>query len=431
MNQKIKVAYIVVGESLDSDLLRRQVIELLADIKAGMQDLEVTLFSFQGILSILNHKKDIAENKIRLRQFGINLVIVPNICPWPIPNFTFRKTDVGWRPNGIWNRFAARFFELAAFPFMLYLKAIKGFDIFHCRSYPAATIAIFLKKIIPNVVVLFDPRSDFPEENVTSGIWKNGSKDFLYWKRKERDLLMAADAVACIGPTYVANYLKNAPIFNSFIAPNNVKCTEFKRKEISREKIRRKLGIDNDVKVYVYLGGMTKDGWHRPSFYRDFYDSILKKNPSEKVKFLFLVPGFSANLVINAFGERGNFSVISPEFDEVADYLSAGDYGMMFLHESKIAVGTKIGEYLAASLPIIVNPNCIGACELIKSNPALGCIVDLGIGDLDSGIFNILKYQSDQMSFADAETLSSFAFGYFDNIKISKTYIQQYKKIIR
>lgn len=426
MTAKTKVAYITVGENLNSELLIRQVVELLGDIKKKAPEFEIKVFSFQGILSIINHRIDNYETKNRLKKLGINFVVIPIVCPWPFPNLSFIKTDVGWRPNGRWNRPAVITFQLLSLPFMVFLRLFYGYKLFHCRSYPATSIAIFLKKIIPDTNVIFDPRSDYPEENVTAGVWQDGSNDFIFWKKAEKDFLESANAVACIGPTYVEHYKKNTKSFRHFIAPNNVKCNDFKRKQADRDEIRTKLGIDKSERIYVYLGGMSSNGWHRPNFYVKFYDVLTKA--SDNFKFIFLVPRHAVNLVTDAFGLREGIIVISPDINEVSKYLSASDYGMMLFHESTIRVGTKIGEYLAASLPLIVNANCIGAVELINLTPEIGSVVKLGLGDLDA----TESFERDDLILIKSLlrsdiNLYDFAKNYFDNERLANIYIEQYR----
>lgn len=428
MKGKLKIAYIVVGEDLTTPLLQRQVIELLGDIKQRIDDATITLFAFYGIPTIINHRPDIAKSKNFLNDLGIGLVIIPTICPWPIPNVKIKKTDVGWRPDLVWNRRAVRFFKVISLPAMSWIRLVGGYRLFHCRSYPSTSAAIFMKQFIRNTSVLFDPRSDFPEENVTAGSWGKESKDFKYWKSEEQRLLQLADAVACIGPTYVRHFRNNVESFNYFVVPNNVRCNDFKRDLSVRVKVRRLLGIEDHEAVFVYLGDMTEHGWHQPRFYKTFYQSLAQHTGT--FRFLFLVPKHSANLVSDAFRNENNIIVASPPYGKIAEYLAAADYGMMFLHQSKIAVGTKIGEYLAASLPIIVNENCIGAVELLKTHTNLGYNISLGLGDLDN--FNrfcetdILKIKN---MLRTGALLSAFALNYFDNSVIADRYAQQYRAL--
>jgi hypothetical protein len=424
-DKKISVAYFVVNEDLYSPLLRRQVVELLEDINLLSDSLKITIFLFQSLTSLVSKKNSIKLLRIDLKEAGINLVVLPNICPWPCPNFSIRKTDVGWRPNGIWNRWAARFFSVYAQFFMVPIFLLGKFRIYHCRSYPASYAAMITKKLFPKLRLLFDPRSDFPEEHVVAGSWGQDSKDFKFWKQAERDLLLYADTTACISESYAAHFSENASSFSYFIAPNNVRTSNFARNEKARKKLRQQWGVKDSESVFVYLGGMSSKGWHRPGFYIKFYDALkaLGMNPV----FLFLVPSHANSIIFEKRGTRDKIFVVNPIFGEVRNYLSAADYGMMFMHKRRLAVGTKIGEYLAASLPIITNRNCLGTVEFIKKYNQIGQVVNLGLGDKDKRLSilsnNISGLASFLLSLSYLEKLSCEL---FDNKKISSLYYEQY-----
>jgi hypothetical protein len=99
----------------------------------------------------------------------------------------------------------------------------------------------------------------------------------------------------------------------------------------------------------------------------------------------------------------------------------------MFMHKRRLAVGTKIGEYLAASLPIITNRNCLGTVEFIKKYNQIGQVVNLGLGDKDKRLSilsnNISGLASFLLSLSYLEKLSCEL---FDNKKISSLYYEQY-----
>lgn len=430
MTQKLKIAYIVVGEDLAQPLLRRQVVELLGDIKRLMGDGDITLFLFLEILTVFRCRADLRATRLQLREHGIRLMLIPTVCPWPIPNLKLIKTSVGWRwrPVTAWNRWASSLFKGFSLPPLAFIRLVGGFKIFHCRSYPSTSAAIFLKQLIASTAVLFDPRSDFPEENVAAGSWGDGSRDFKYWKREERRMLQAADSVACIGPSYVTHYQKNTESFNYFIAPNNVRCGEFKRDPSARKEIRELLNIGDHDAVFVYIGDMTERAWHRPSFYKSFYDALASQ--TQAFRFLFLVPEYSARLLRDAFRDDKKVIVVSPSYREIAEYLAAADYGMMFTHKARTAVGTKIFEYLAASLPFVINENCVGAVELLERHPGFGCKVNLGLGDLDS----CRQFDENTMTrlhglLNSVDSLSEYAVEHFDNSAVAKSYVEQYRKM--
>jgi hypothetical protein len=76
-------------------------------------------------------------------------------------------------------------------------------------------------------------------------------------------------------------------------------------------------------------------------------------------------------------------TVVSPQYNDIEAYLSPADVGMMFLHKAKLFLSTKVVEYVAASLAVVLNRNCEGAASLVREHPEIGRIVDLGLGDLD------------------------------------------------
>lgn len=418
-----KVAYLVVNEDIGSELLKRQVVELLCNIQQRTEDVKITLFLFASVLTILNHYKSIKEVKLLLRSSGVGVVLIPNLCPWPIPNIKFYKSDVGYRPSGRWNRPASITFSILGFPIILCIRFILGFKVFHCRSYPALLPVIIAKRCFSSIKVIFDPRSDFPEENVTSGSWKYMSEDYSFWKQKEFDFLKSSDRVALIGPTYLQHYKGVCKEFSYFFAPNNVNCANFMRNNSERSRLRSQYGISSDESVFVYLGNISRSGWHRAEYYFRFFDELASLDLSCRI--MFLVPKHCQSILKELLGERDGVMIFSPDFDDVGKYLSMADYGLMFLHKSKIAVGTKIGEYLAASLPVVINKNCVGACELLQRMPQCGKVVGLGLGDLDECID-----LTDLSLVRECQDTSAFAQSYFDNSVISKAYIQQYRELL-
>lgn len=423
------VAYLTVGEDIYSPLLRRQVLELLCEIKRQNPFLQITLFSFLAFHTILNHREGLRQAREFMESSGIRLRVIPSLVPWPLPHFTFRKTDVGYRPHAIWTKAAARLLGLVVWPVMTYYHLLHGVRVFHCRSYPPAYAAILFKKLFRKTRIIFDPRSDFPEENVTAGAWRFGDKNFIFWKKAEKEILKSADATACIAPSYLRTYKTIFAYSKYFLAPNNVDCKKFQRIENNRKYTRKKLGIHDDELVFCYLGGMTSKGWHRADVYARVCEAIAL-NADVKCRFLFIIPRHAADLLRRHIScEVDKITIIiSPSYEEVPNYLAAADYGLMFLHKSKIAVGTKIGEYLTAGLPLMANKNCIGAHDLIAEKQ-VGLIVGMGLGDLDNSSdlegLRLIRKGTDLSKWS--VNVSEMAKTYFDNSAIATKYCEQYQ----
>ena len=427
MRRPRAITYITVGEDITSPLLRRQVLELLAAIKHQDPERKITLVSFLGFHSIVILRKGIHEVRGSLKRAGIKLRIIPSLVPWPIPHFRFYKTDTGYRARTWWSRGASNWLGTVVWPIMAYYSVVHRARVFHCRSYPAAYAAIRFKKLFSATKVIFDPRSDFVEENVTAGKWAYGDKTFVFWKSAEGRILASADAIACISPSHLRKYISIAPTSNYFTVPNNVDWERFRRVDDNRRSIRGQWGVREDELVFCYLGALTSTGWHRADIYAHVCKAISATGI--RCRFAFLTPPHGGNLLRNLLGDIGNSLIlISPPYEEVPKLLAGADYGLMFLDKRKLAVGTKIGEYLAAGLPLIANKNCIGAAELIEDKK-VGHLVAMGLGDLDPSPGNLEQVGAVRGTALSewSVRVSSFARSYFDNTVIASRYAEQYK----
>jgi glycosyltransferase involved in cell wall biosynthesis len=429
MKNSRHVVYLIVREAINNSLLRRQVLELLCEIKAQKPDLQITLINFLPIYAILKHKVGLKQVREFLEHSGIHLRVIPSLVPWPIPHLKLQKTGFGYRPYAIWNKAASNLLGMVMWPVMLYYYLIHGVRLFHCRSYPPAYAAILFKKIFPNTKVIFDPRSDFPEENVTAGYWEENDKAFSFWKSTERQILRESDSVACIAPSFVRAYKLIDPQVNSFLVPNNVDIKKFRRNNEVRIAIRRELNIAKDEIMVCYLGEISTNGWNRISTYIDAIKCFCTYGM--KFHFLFIVPRQSKAMLDEALSGSdisARVTTLSIPDADVPKYLWASDYGIQLHPKLTIRTGTKVGEYLAAGLPIILNRNAIGAVELVKEWQ-VGVIIDGGTAEAinlhDKELLCSLKNGSELARWSTE--VSEFAKGYFDNKVIAAKYIEQYE----
>lgn len=432
MSKKLRIAYLTVGENLDVPLQRRQVLEMLCELTRQAPELDITLFSVLPLHAMVKHRAGLLNIRKTVESCDIRFRVIPSLVPWPLPHIGFYKTDVGYRPKTVWTRLAAWLLAFQLLPTVAYFYYARKVRIFHCRSYPAAFAVSILKVLLPSLKLIFDPRSDFPEENVTAGNWNYGDRNFLFWKAAERRILQKADAVACIAPSYLREYHAAAgPTIPGFLVPNNVDIQAFAADIKCRRELREKLAIGDDELVFCYLGTMTSGGWNCAEVYARACRAIA--DVRSNCRFLFIVPASSSGLLERALAEQGlscKVAIVSPDFAATPKYLSVADYGIMFMHRKTVRVGTKVGEYLAAGLPILANANCIGAADLIAEKQ-VGYLLNLGLGDLDSTIDSRALATLEQGNTLEAwrHRLSAFAQSYFGNATIAREYIQQYKKL--
>jgi glycosyltransferase involved in cell wall biosynthesis len=252
---------------------------------------------------------------------------------------------------------------LHSFLGLLILTLTKRIDILHCRSYPITWAAVTVKKLT-GVRVVFDPRSDFPEENVTAGLWTENSRSHRAWKKLERRLLDESDATVAILDTYVRHFESITPDARLRVIPNNVSTDRFTRDEASRKAVRQDMAVTDGTIVFCYSGSLGTH-WHDPGCYAKY---IIGLRPLPVPwRFLFITADTAAlENTLREYGVRQEeYWVVSSDFDDVPSYLSAADFGVILMERFKIAMGVKTVEYLSMGLPVITDRNTAGAQEVV------------------------------------------------------------------
>lgn len=380
-----KIFYLTYAENLFSPLLRRQVVELLDYIQEKGMNNQITLVSFFPWYWLIAKKGQLRLFRKYISGLRINSMLMPLPYPFPIPApfWKFYK-NIGWRPYSKFTPIMTSFFLLIVFPVLIYFYFFKKVKIFHCRSYPISFPVMILKKILPNIRFIFDPRSDYPEENVTSGSWRRTDLSFRFWKWAESQLLCGSDVTICISEIYKEHFRKNTQNFQYKIIPNNVNISQFYFDNNFRKEYRLAMGLNNKV-IFCYLGNMLPYGWNRPGIYAKV---ILSYRDLQKDHiFLFLVPKRANPLIKQVFTDYAiddnEYVLENPPYSEVSQYLSIADYGLLYLDKRSIRLGTKIAEYATVGIASIVNSNVESAVSFVSQN-GCGHVIDIGLGELDS-----------------------------------------------
>ena len=135
--------------------------------------------------------------------------------------------------------------------------------------------AITTKKIRKNIKVIFDPRSPFPEENITANRWDASSFSYKLWKNLEKQFLKDSDITIAITNTYIEHFKKISPQSCFAIMPNNVDVKRFMPDDKLRMSLRAELRLNDDEIVFAYSGSLGNH-WNNPNIYAKFiYMEIL------------------------------------------------------------------------------------------------------------------------------------------------------------
>ena len=409
----MNVAYLIWLEGLENPIIVGQVIELLKELRKHVNKGKLYLIAFQPIYIFLlrrfaQNRANLKRIRFELKQNGIDLSLVPVLYP-------------GWWFFAKWYQIPLVFIQ--AFPVLLHCSAVRKTKLFHCRSYPITLSAIAVKKL-RNTKVIFDPRSDFPEENVTSGRWKENSLSYKVWKSLEKIYLNNADATIAIANTYVEHFRAISSKPNLVVIPNNVNVRKFKSDENFRRQFRAENDIKDDELLFCYCGALGS--WHKPELYAKY---IIKFRELDiKHRFLFIT--HQIDMLEKTLAGHGissmEYFAIRTSFSEVPKYLSAADLGMTLLDRPKIAMAVKTPEYLSIGLPVITNSNASGAKEVVDRN-GVGLVFDLesDLERLEEFIQGFI-YQRQELAAQCREVASRI----FSNKRVGTRYAQLYTELL-
>lgn len=405
----MNIAYTVWIENLNAPILRGQVLDVLKDIEKQLPEGAISLFLFQSIYTIISNRKDFNNLKDELKSSGIHLIVIPSLI-LPKPDWF----------NARW--YTVPLIFLQTFPILLHLSYFRKIDILHCRSYPIMLAATTTKKILPNLKLIFDPRSPFPEENITAGRWTEKSISYRMWKYLETKFLKDSDITIAITNTFVKHFNRTAQNFRFAIIPNNVNIKKFNPNTKHREHFRSEFGLKDDEILFVYSGSLGNH-WNNPNVYAKF---IIKLRELDlKHRFLFITPNtICLEEVFNQFKiNSSEYFAISADITDMPKYLSIADFGLNLMEDQDIRMSIKTCEYLAMGLPIIINSNVLGAKEIIDQDEVGYVIKSLEAINIEE-IRYFLQNKDSMIS-----KCRNVALNKFSTNKVAREYIKAYKSL--
>lgn len=406
----MNIAYAIWLENLQSPILKSQVFDILKEINKISFEKNIYIFAFQSVIHLLRHYKELNEIKRNMKSNNINLIIIPCLI---LPRY------INWF-SAQW--YIVPFIFLFSFPILLFLVYYKSIDILHCRSYPVMLAAITTKKIRKNIKLIFDPRSPFPEENITANRWNASSFSYKLWKNLEKQFLKDSDITVAITDTYVKHFKKISPRSGFAIIPNNVDVKRFMPNDKLRMSHRAELHLNDDEIIFAYSGSMGNH-WNNPNIYAKFIIKLRQLNI--KHRFLFLTPDKKVlKEIFDKYNiKKDEYFNICVEFNNVPKYLSIADFGINLMDKKDIRMSTKTCEYLAMGLPVVINLNVLGAKEIVEK-------YNVGLVIKDINKVNIEEVE-EIINGKDSISLEcrKLAIEKFSNEKIARQYVDIYKRL--
>jgi glycosyltransferase involved in cell wall biosynthesis len=240
----------------------------------------------------------------------------------------------------------------------LTLARKRDLKIVHARSYVAALVAVFAKRLC-GARFIFDMRGFWPEERVEMGIFRPGGTLFRLAKRFERLFLLEANQIIVLTRKAKSLLLTRPPLHDRHptieVIPCGVDLDRFELRDpndnlAEQHGLRGKLIVGN-------IGAINKR-YLLAEMFR--FTAILKKRLSS-LCFVYVTQQNPEPLYTIAREEgleEKDLLVVRAQPEEVPEWLSLFQLGVFFLRPSHAAQGssyTKLGEFLASGVPVVTN----------------------------------------------------------------------------
>jgi glycosyltransferase involved in cell wall biosynthesis len=258
-------------------------------------------------------------------------------------------------------------------------------DVVHGRSYLPTAIADLVATMVPRAKLVFDCRGMIGDEYVDCGYWQREQLEYRLVKRYETRAFQRAEGVV-----FLTSALRRWATERGWIGRNTevetipccVDLDAFRFDSAARARIRRELGWEQAT-VLVYSGSLGS--WYREDEIARFA-GIVRRRATTPVRF-FLLSRSKPEELVEGLRREGfaadSVVTVRARPDEVSQWLSAADIGLSFIKSCFSKMGsspTKVAEYLACGLPVVLNGDIGDQADLEAERDA--CVV---VGSYDEG----------------------------------------------
>jgi glycosyltransferase involved in cell wall biosynthesis len=265
---------------------------------------------------------------------------------------------------------------VVAFKHGLMMALARRPDIVHARSYLPAAAADAIARLAPGARLLFDLRGMLGDEYVDGGNWKRESLRYRVLKRYERSLLGSASGIVVLTHA-LRRYLRaesRVPEATPVqVIPCCVDTDRFRIDPEARARTRAALRLERRA-VAVYSG--TLGSWYMAKEMTTFVAALRRLR--NDLAWLVLTHADPSELTDLARAQGigpDDLVVRRAPPGEMPALLAAGDLGLSFIRpcfSKKGSSPTKVAEYLAAGLPVVMNDGVGDVSELATTE---GCVV--------------------------------------------------------
>ena len=389
-------------EVISSGLFKTQVLSVLKHT-ATSADFKVRLCVLMYPWHLWTLRRERRELSRRCLSLDCELVLIP--CLLPV-KFAMRSVALMW---------------LIRKWLGLLVELLPSADLWHCRGY-LATDAVLQRRGAR--VVVFDMRSLWVDEHIATKTLKLGSKMVRRWRELERDcvvlssyVLGVSEPMARIGGCFSGTPYQTVPI--------SADLDSCAFNGTAREEVRKSLGWSHSL-VGVYSGSFGLSGLNENALIAILH-TLFNQVSSFRLLLLSSEPKTRVRELMSKIkSAEGRWVHIEVAPAQIGKHLSAGDFGMHALGpqpDSDSRLGTKVVEYWANQLPVVVT-STVGAAAKIIRDHGLGIVVQVdaeGGRAHDSWPANIPSRQMLRGAFR------AFDMRRFGSVGVSRQHIAIYK----
>jgi glycosyltransferase involved in cell wall biosynthesis len=250
----------------------------------------------------------------------------------------------------------------------------------HARSYVPAAMALMLKRLT-GCQFLFDIRGLLADEYVDAGHWERGGVKYRLTKRMERVFFRKADSFIVLTNNIRDDLVASDDLMRHRaddieVIPCCADIDKFRTTATEREAYRqRRQWTDRYVLTYAGKFGT----WYLAEEMARFFAAARLVIPNLFFQILTQSDGTPMQRALQAAGVSSReYDIRFASPDELPLILGASDAGISFIracYSKRSSSPTKVGEYLAAGLPVASNAG-IGDCDRMLLDNNLGVIVN-------------------------------------------------------
>jgi glycosyltransferase involved in cell wall biosynthesis len=249
-----------------------------------------------------------------------------------------------------------------------------GLQAVHARSHIPAAMALLARRAA-RFELLFDIRGILAQEYVDMGNWRRGSVPFRLTAWVQGAGIRAAEGLVVL--THAVRRVLFSPEDPRVeVIPCCADVEAVEGAQPRRAEMRAALGLE-DRTILLYVGKLG--GWYLQREMVEFYVRAKRRIPD--LHLLVLTQSDRALIDTELAAEgvaASDCTVRSAPAPEVPAYLAAADAALAFIRPtySKISSSpTKIGEYLAAGLPVVTGRG-VGDVDAVLDRYGIGVVLD-------------------------------------------------------